>query len=55
MNKNQTVLIIDDIQENIDILEHKLTAEEFNVLSANEGPKELHILKKEHIEHSFNP
>jgi len=50
MNKNQTVLIIDDIQENIDILERQLTAEKFNVLTANEGPKGLHILKKEHID-----
>ena len=50
MNKNQTVLIIDDIQENIDILQHRLTAEEFNVLTANEGPKGLHILKKERID-----
>jgi CheY-like chemotaxis protein len=49
MNENQTILIIDDIQENIDILEHQLTAEKFNVLSANEAPKGLHILKKEHI------
>lgn len=43
-------MIIDDIQENIDILEHQLTAEEFNVLSANDGPKGLHILKKENID-----
>lgn len=50
MNENQTVLIIDDIQENIDILERQLAAEKFNVLTANEGPKGLHILKKEHID-----
>jgi len=55
MNKNLTILIIDDIQENIDILEHQLTTEKFNVLTANEGPKGLHILKKDHIEHCFNP
>jgi len=54
MNKNQTILIIDDIQENIDILERQLTAEEFNVVSANEGAKGLHLLKKEQIEHCFN-
>lgn len=45
MNKNQTVLIIDNIQENIDILERQLIAEEFNVLTAKEGSKGLHILK----------
>jgi len=50
MNENQTVLIIDDIQENIDILERQLAAEKFNVLTANEGPKGLHILKKEQID-----
>lgn len=50
MNKNQTILIIDDIQENLDILERKLTAEKFNVLTAKGGPKGLHILKKEHID-----
>lgn len=50
MNENQTILIIDDIQENIDILERQLTAAGFNVLTANKAPKGLHILKKEHIE-----
>lgn len=50
MYKKQTILIIDDIEENIDILERQLTAEEFNVLTANEGSKGLHILKKQHID-----
>lgn len=50
MNENQTVLIIDDIQENIDILKRQLIAEEFNVLTAKEGPKGLHILKNEDID-----
>jgi len=50
MSENQTILIIDDIEENIDILERQLTSAEFNVLTANEGPKGLHILKKEHVD-----
>lgn len=50
MDNNQTVLIIDDIEENIDILERQLSAEGFNVLTANEGPKGLHILKNQHID-----
>lgn len=50
MSKNQTILIIDDIEENVEILERQLSAADFNVLSANEGPKGLHILKKEHID-----
>ena len=50
MSKNETILIIDDIEENIDILERQLASAEFNVLTANEGPKGLHILKKEHVD-----
>lgn len=50
MSKNQTILIIDDIEENVDILERQLMAADFNVLSANEGPKGLHILKKERVD-----
>lgn len=50
MGNNQTILIIDDIEENIDILERQLTSSEFNVLTANEGPKGLHLLKKEHVD-----
>lgn len=50
MGNNQTILIIDDIEENIDILERQLTSYEFNVLTANEGPKGLHVLKKEHVD-----
>lgn len=50
MGNNQTILIIDDIEENIDILERQLTSSEFNVLTANEGPKGLHVLKKEHVD-----
>jgi len=55
MTKNLTILINDDIQENIDILGRQLTAKEFNVLTANGGPKGLHILIKKRIEHCFNP
>lgn len=50
MSKNQTILIIDDIEENVDILERQLTSAGYIVLSANEGPKGLHILKKEHVD-----
>lgn len=50
MDNDQTILIIDDIEENIDILQRQLSAEGFNVLSANEGPKGLHILKHQHID-----
>lgn len=50
MNKNQTILIIDDIEENIEILERQLAAADFNILTANEGPKGLHMLKTEHVD-----
>lgn len=50
MDKNQTILIIDDIEENIDILERQLSAEGFSVLTSNEGPKGLHILKNQHVD-----
>ena len=50
MNEKYNILIIDDIKENIDILERQLEKKGFNVLSANEGPKGLHILKQQHID-----
>ena len=50
MKNNKTILIIDDIEENIDILERQLTTENFNVLTASEGPKGLHMLKKENVD-----
>ena len=50
MSENQTILIIDDIEENIDILQRQLTSAEFTVLTANEGPKGLHVLKNEHVD-----
>ena len=50
MEDKQTLLIIDDIEENIDILERRLSKENFHVLTANEGPKGLHILKQQHID-----
>lgn len=50
MNNKQTLLIIDDVEENIDILERRLNTNEYDVLTANEGPKGLHILKAQHID-----
>ena len=50
MSEKQTILIIDDIQENIDILEHQLKGEDFNILTATEAPKGLHILKEHDID-----
>jgi CheY-like chemotaxis protein len=50
MQNKQTLLIIDDVEENIEILERRLNTENFNVLTANEGPKGLHILKEKHID-----
>ena len=50
MNKNYTILIVDDIEENIDILERQLTKEDFNVITVNEGPKALHAIKNNHID-----
>ena len=50
MNKNKTVLIIDDVEENIYILERRLISEGFKVHSANEGEKGLQILQKEPID-----
>ena len=50
MSTDKTVLIIDDIQENIDILERRLKNEGFSVLTSNEAPKGLHILKDEKID-----
>ena len=50
MNKNKTILIIDDVEENIYILERRLISEGFKVHSANEGEKGLQILQKEPID-----
>ena len=50
MSKDRTILIIDDIEENLEILERQLVTAGFNVQSANDGPKGLHILKEEHID-----
>ena len=50
MSTDKTILIIDDIQENIDILERRLKNEGFSVFTANEAPKGLHILKDEKID-----
>ena len=50
MNKSKTILIIDDVEENIDILERRLISGGFKVHSANEGKKGLQILQKEPID-----
>ena len=50
MSEKQTILIIDDIQENIDILEHQLKNENFDILTATDAPKGLHILKEQKID-----
>lgn len=50
MDKNKSILIIDDIEENIIILERRLNLEGFKVFTANNGPSGLHILHKEPID-----
>lgn len=50
MSTDKTILIIDDIQENIEILEHQLKNEGYSIFTANEAPKGLHILKDEKID-----
>ena len=50
MPTDKTILIIDDIQENIDILEHQLKTEGFDIISATDAPKGLHILKEQKID-----
>ena len=50
MATNQTILIIDDIVENIDILERLLDKEGYKTYTAQEAPKGLHLLK----EHEFD-
>ena len=50
MKQNKTILIIDDIEENVDILERQLTSAGYITLSANEAPKALHMLNKESID-----
>ena len=50
MKHNKTILIIDDIEENIEILERQLTNAGYTPLSANGAPKALHILNKESVD-----
>lgn len=50
MSENKTILIIDDVQENIDLLEHNLKGEKFNFISATDAPKGLHTLKNQEID-----
>ncbi len=50
MPNKLTILIIDDVEENIDILERQLNTAGYDVVCANEGPKGLHILKQQHVD-----
>lgn len=50
MSSEPSILIIDDIVENIDILERLLNKEGFKIFTATEGPKGLHLLKEHDID-----
>jgi len=50
MDTNKTILIVDDVEENIAILERQLKSQGFTILSATEGPKGIHMLKEQHID-----
>lgn len=50
MTTNQTILIIDDIIENIEILELQLEKEGYKIFTALEGAKGLHLLKEHDID-----
>ncbi len=50
MVENKTILIVDDVEENIAILERQLKSQGFTILSATEGPKGIHMLKEQHID-----
>jgi DNA-binding response OmpR family regulator len=45
MATNQTILIIDDIEENIDLLERLLDKEGYKTYTAKDAAKGLHLLK----------
>lgn len=47
MVTNKSILIIDDIEENVLILERLLEKEGYDVQSALEAPKGLHLLKEQ--------
>ena len=50
MVDKKTILIVDDVEENIELLERQLQSQGFNILSTTEGPKCIHILKDQHID-----
>lgn len=50
MDTNKTILIVDDVEENIAILERQLESQGFSILSATEGPKGIHMLKEQHVD-----
>ena len=49
-NEDYSILVIDDVKENCDILRLKLTKEGFRVEATNTGPAGLEILKKKDID-----
>jgi CheY-like chemotaxis protein len=44
-SENHGILIVDDVKENCDILQHRLAKEGFRIETANTGPAGLEILK----------
>ena len=43
------ILVVDDIESNVRLLEAKLSAEYYDVLTANDGPTALAIAASEQI------
>ena len=48
MSEQETVLIVDDVPANVDLLEALLAKFNFNILKASSGQEALEIAKKEH-------
>lgn len=48
-NKNLTVLVIDDIEENCELLARKIEAEGYSVVTAHDGQQGLDQLLNHHI------
>ena len=48
--KVYSILVVDDVKENIEILRLKLASEGFRIEAANTGPAGLEILKNEDID-----
>jgi CheY-like chemotaxis protein len=46
---NYTLLVVDDIEENRDILSRRLTAEGYEIETANDGQQALDVLNKKKI------